>query len=76
MRYLQLFDAPLPSQRVILGAVTIVVSLLLAGPGCSWSGRASSRTTMTTTSRTARRHRSDPATRRPAPRAPADALLY
>lgn len=33
MRYLQLFDAPLPSQRVILGGVTVVASLLLAGAG-------------------------------------------
>ena len=33
MRYLQLFDAPLPSQRVVLGAVTILVSLLLTGAG-------------------------------------------
>lgn len=33
MRYLQLFDAPLPSQRVIIGAATIVGSLLLAGAG-------------------------------------------
>ena len=33
MRYLQLFDAPLPSQRVIQGAVTIIVSILLAGAG-------------------------------------------
>lgn len=33
MRYLQLFDAPLPSQRVIHGTVTLVASLLLAGAG-------------------------------------------
>lgn len=33
MRYLQLFAAPLPSQRVIIGAATIVVSLALAGAG-------------------------------------------
>lgn len=33
MRYLQLFDAPLPSQRVIIGAATIVASLALAAAG-------------------------------------------
>ncbi|MHA6525891.1 DUF3180 domain-containing protein [Tessaracoccus sp. G1721] len=33
VRYLQLFDAPLPSARVIQGAATIVASLLLAGAG-------------------------------------------
>lgn len=33
MRYLQLFDAPLPSQRVIIGAATIVASLVLAAAG-------------------------------------------
>lgn len=33
MRYIQLFDAPLPSQRVIIGAVTIVASLVLVGAG-------------------------------------------
>ncbi|MHA6512659.1 DUF3180 domain-containing protein [Tessaracoccus sp. Z1128] len=32
-RYLQLFDAPLPSARVVQGAATIVASLLLAGAG-------------------------------------------
>lgn len=33
MRYLQLFDAPLPSQRVIQGAATVVASFALAGAG-------------------------------------------
>ena len=33
MRYITQFDAPLPSARVIQGAVTIVASLLLAGAG-------------------------------------------
>lgn len=33
MRYLQLVEAALPAQRVILGSVTVVVSLLLAGAG-------------------------------------------
>lgn len=33
MRYLQLFDAALPAQRVVLGGVTVVASLLLAGAG-------------------------------------------
>ncbi len=33
MRYLQLFDAPLPSQRVIQGTVTIIASLCLAAAG-------------------------------------------
>lgn len=33
MRYLQLFDAPLPSQRVVQGGVTIVAALLLSGAG-------------------------------------------
>ena len=32
-RYVSLFDAPLPSARVIQGAATIVASLLLAGSG-------------------------------------------
>ncbi len=32
-RYVSLFDAPLPSARVIQGAATIVASLLLAGAG-------------------------------------------
>jgi uncharacterized membrane protein YkvI len=33
MRYLQLFDAPLPSARVIQGAATIATALLLAVAG-------------------------------------------
>lgn len=33
MRYLQLFDAPLPSARVIQGTATIVTALLLAVAG-------------------------------------------
>ncbi len=33
MRYLQLVDAPLPSQRVVQGSVTLVVALLLAAAG-------------------------------------------
>ena len=33
MRYIQLFDAPLPSARVVQGAATIVTALLLAGAG-------------------------------------------
>lgn len=33
VRYMQVFDAPLPSQRVVQGAVTIVAALLVAGAG-------------------------------------------
>lgn len=33
MRYLQLFQAPLPSARVVQGIATIVAALLLAGAG-------------------------------------------
>ncbi|MFT3887885.1 MAG: DUF3180 domain-containing protein [Arachnia sp.] len=33
MRYIARFEAPLPSARVVQGAVTIVASLLLAGAG-------------------------------------------
>ncbi|MDO5677626.1 MAG: DUF3180 domain-containing protein [Propionibacteriaceae bacterium] len=33
MRYLSMFDAPLPSQRVIQGGATVVAALLLAGAG-------------------------------------------
>lgn len=33
MRYLSMFDAPLPSARVIQGSATIVAALLLAGAG-------------------------------------------
>lgn len=33
MRYVSMFDAPLPSQRVIQGGATIVAALLLAGAG-------------------------------------------
>ncbi len=32
-RYISLFDAPLPSARVVQGAATIVAALLLAGAG-------------------------------------------
>ena len=33
VRYLQLFDAPLPSERVLQGSATIVAALLAAGAG-------------------------------------------
>ena len=33
VRYLQLFDAPLPEARVVQGTATIVTALLLAGAG-------------------------------------------
>ena len=33
VRYMQVFDAPLPSQRVVQGSVTIVAALLAAGAG-------------------------------------------